>query len=106
VPHHLSDKTEEPGKVVDSVDIAKSAAGMEEKRSEKHEQARNSLPEELRSVFHDFVADYKFAATKHHGAPFVSYIVLAEMVRAGWRLTADNKHPLNSEPQRRDPSSF
>lgn len=27
-----------------------------------------------------------FAATKHHGAPFVSYIVLAEMVRAGWRL--------------------
>lgn len=30
-----------------------------------------------------------FAATKHHGAPFVSYILLAEMVRAGWRRTAE-----------------
>jgi hypothetical protein len=61
-----------------------------EKRTEKHEQARNSLPDELKPIFDDFVADYKFAATKHHGAPFVSYIVLAEMVRAGWRLSADS----------------
>lgn len=58
-----------------------------EKRTEKNEQARNSLPEELKQVFDDFVADYKFAATKHHGSPFVSYVVLAEMVRAGWRLS-------------------
>ena len=61
---------------------------MPDSRSEKHENARNSLPEELRPVFDDLVADYKFAATKHHGSPFVSYIVLAEMVRAGWRLAA------------------
>lgn len=60
-----------------------------EKRSEKHEIARSSLPESLRPVFDDFVGDYKFAATKHHGSPFVSYIVLAEMVRAGWRLAAE-----------------
>ena len=60
-----------------------------DKRSEKHEQARSSLPEELRPIFDDFVVDYKFAATVHHGAPFVSYIVLAEMVRLGWRLTAE-----------------
>jgi hypothetical protein len=58
-------------------------------RSEKHEQARNSLPEELQPIFDDFVADYKFHATKRHGAPYVSYIVLADMVRAGWRLAAD-----------------
>ena len=62
---------------------------MKQPRSEKHEQARNSLSEELRPVFDDFVADYKFAATKHHGSPFVSYVVLAEMVRAGWRLSAE-----------------
>ena len=62
---------------------------MIQKRSEKHEQARNSLPEDLQSVFDDFVADYKFAGTKHHGSPFVSYIILAEMVRGGWRLAAD-----------------
>ena len=56
-------------------------------RSEKHEAARGSLPEELRSVFDQFVDDYKFAGTIHHGSPFVSYIILAEMVNAGWRLT-------------------
>jgi hypothetical protein len=38
-----------------------------EKRSETHEQARNSLPEEPRPIFDAFVADYKFAGTKHHG---------------------------------------
>jgi hypothetical protein len=46
------------------------------------------LSDELKSVFDDLVADYRFAATKHHGSPFVSYIVLAEMVRLGWRLGA------------------
>ena len=58
-------------------------------RSEKHELARNSLPDELKPVFDDFVADYRFAGTKHHGSPFVSYIILAEMVKAGWRLAAE-----------------
>jgi hypothetical protein len=57
---------------------------MAESRSEKHELARSCLPEELRHVFDDFVNDYKFAATKIHGSPFVSYMVLADMVRAGW----------------------
>jgi hypothetical protein len=59
------------------------------KRSEKYEQARNSLPDELRPVFDDFVEDYKFAGTIHHGSPFVSYIILAEMVKAGWRLSGE-----------------
>jgi len=62
---------------------------MDEPRSAKHERARNSLPEDLRPVFDDFVAGYWFVATKFHGSPFVSYIVLAEMVRAGWRLVAE-----------------
>ena len=57
---------------------------MSSQRSEKHEQARSSLPDELRPIFDDFVADYRYAATKHHGAPYVSYVVLAKMVRAGW----------------------
>ena len=62
---------------------------MSETRSEKHELARNSLPDDLKPVFDDFVTDYKFAGTKHHGSPFVSYIILAEMVRMGWRLEAE-----------------
>ena len=69
---------------------------MEDERSEKHELARNSLPDALKPIFDDFVADYKFAGIKHHGSPFVSYIILAEMVRAGWRLAAD---PLPDKPQ-------
>ena len=63
--------------------------GSEPTRSEKHEFARNSLPVELRPVFDEFVEDYRFGATMHHGSPFVSYIVLAEMVKAGWRLTGE-----------------
>ena len=66
----------------------------EPKRSEKHEAARNTLPDELKPVFDDFVADYRFAATMHHGSPFVSYRVLAEMVKAGWRLSAE---PIKNE---------
>jgi hypothetical protein len=54
-------------------------------RSERNEVARSILPEELRPIFDQFVADYKFAGTIHHGSPFVSYIILAEMVKAGWR---------------------
>jgi hypothetical protein len=58
-------------------------------RSEKHEYARNTLPQDLQPVFDDFVRDYKFSAEMHHGSPFVSYIVLAEMVKAGWRLSSE-----------------
>lgn len=61
----------------------------EPERSEKHELARRSVPEELRDVFDEFVEHYKFAGTKHHGSPFVSYIVLAEMVKLGWRCVGE-----------------
>jgi hypothetical protein len=59
------------------------------KRTEKHEQARNSLPDELMPIFDAFVADYKFAGVLHYGSPFVSYIILAEMVKAGWRPSGE-----------------
>ena len=56
-------------------------------------QARESLPEGSRSVFDELVFDYKFLALKCHGAPFVSYLILAELVRAGWRPSAANRTP-------------
>jgi len=59
-----------------------------EKPSEKQIEARNSLPDELNPIFDDFVADYKYAATLRHGRPYISYIVLADMIKAGWRLSA------------------
>lgn len=61
---------------------------MAEKTSEKELEARNSLPDELKPIFDEFVADYRYAATMRHGKPYISYIVLSDMIRAGWRLTA------------------
>lgn len=60
---------------------------MSETRTPKHEEARNSLPDDLRPIFDQLVAEYKYAAAMRHGAPYVSYIVLADIVRAGWRLS-------------------
>ena len=57
--------------------------------SPKQTEARDSLPDELKSIYDDFVSDYKYAATLRHGRPYVSYVVLADMVRAGWRLGAE-----------------
>lgn len=59
------------------------------KRSEKHELARNTLPDALKPVFDEFVEDYKFSGALRHGSPFVSYIVLADLVRTGWRHTEE-----------------
>ena len=56
-----------------------------ETRTEKHEEARNSLPAELQAVFDELVADYRFAAMKNYGAPWVAYRVLADLIRIGWR---------------------
>lgn len=60
-----------------------------ESRSEKDLAARDTLPTELRSDYDRFVEDYKFAATVRHGSPYVSYIVLADMIKAGWRRSAE-----------------
>jgi len=56
------------------------------KASKKHLEARESLPPDLRPIFDALVADYRFAATRRHNAPFVSYVVLADLIRQGWRL--------------------
>jgi hypothetical protein len=61
-----------------------------ESQSTKIQEARNSLPTELRPIFDEFVEDYKYVATLRHGKPYISYIVLADMIRAGWRRTADS----------------
>lgn len=54
--------------------------------SPSHQEARDALPDVLRPVFDALVEDYKFAAVMHHRSPFVSYKVLADLVRGGWRL--------------------
>lgn len=72
------------------------------KRSEKHEAVRQSLPDTLRPVFDQLVDDYRFAATIHHGSPFVSYSALAELVQAGWRLTGEPMGQWEQKPRKAD----
>ena len=67
---------------------------MAAKTSEKRRESREQLPEELRGVFDDLVVDYQAFAMEHHARPFVSYAVLADLVREGWRRT--------EPPQRRE----
>lgn len=60
-------------------------------RSAKHEEARNTLPDNLKPAFDELVEDYKFATLKRYGNGHVAYIVLADLIRVGWRHV---EHPL------------
>lgn len=62
---------------------------MDYKDSEKYIEALNTLPNGLKPFYEEYVAEYRYYATLRHGKPYVSYIVLADMVRAGWRRTAE-----------------
>jgi len=61
----------------------------EAKRSEKQEEARSTLPDELKPVFDELVEDYKFSTVKRYGQGYVAYIVLADLVRVGWQHAAE-----------------
>lgn len=61
-------------------------AGAEE-RSAKHEEARSSLREELKPIFDELAEHYRFWARARYGSPFVSYAVLSDLVRSGWRCS-------------------
>lgn len=50
---------------------------------------REKLPSELRPYFDSLVETYKYHALLSHGFPYVSYKILASLVRDGWRRTAD-----------------
>jgi hypothetical protein len=61
---------------------------MPEARKPDRSTLRESLPNDLKAVFDELVTDYKFLSTKHHGRAFVSYAILADLIRMGWRLSA------------------
>jgi hypothetical protein len=56
-------------------------------RTEKEALARNGIPAELREEFDRLVEDYRYSSAIRYHQPFVSYIVLADLIRAGWRRT-------------------
>jgi hypothetical protein len=49
-----------------------------EATEEKREEARETLPEEVRAVFDELVVDYQGFAMKHDKGAWVSYLVLAD----------------------------
>jgi hypothetical protein len=55
------------------------------KQSAKFLEARNTLPEELRPIYDQMVEEYSSYALKHYGRGWVAYMVIAELVRSGWR---------------------
>lgn len=67
--------------------------------SEKHVQAREALPEDVRSIFDALVEEYRFLANVHHRSPFVSYLVLADLVRNGWRPPKGSETQPLAEPE-------
>lgn len=60
----------------------------EKKRPPAQEKIRETLPGDTRHLFDILVEEYRFYAVIHHGHPFVSYKVLAELIRTGWRPSA------------------
>lgn len=57
--------------------------------SDKYKEAQGLLPEELRPVFERLVREYEFLTAIHFGRGYVAYRVLADLVLAGWRPSAD-----------------
>jgi hypothetical protein len=57
--------------------------------SEKYREAEAKLPDELRGVYRQMVEQYEFLTHLKYGRGYVAYEVLAEMVLAGWRPSAE-----------------
>jgi hypothetical protein len=57
--------------------------------SEKYKEAEAILPEDLNPIFKRFVEEYEFLTMTHFGRGYVAYMVLADLVLAGWRPSAD-----------------
>jgi len=54
------------------------------KRTQAYIDAEATVPPALRDTFEQLMAEYQFAALKHHRRPFCSPKVIAELVRMGW----------------------
>jgi len=57
--------------------------------SDKYKEAEAILPEDLRPVFKRFVEEYEYLTMTHFGRGYVAYKVLADLVVAGWRPSAE-----------------
>jgi len=57
--------------------------------SPKYKEAEARLPEELRVHYKQMVEQYEYLTHVAYGRGYVAYEVLADMVLAGWRASAE-----------------
>ena len=57
--------------------------------STKYKEAEAILPDDLKPVFRRFVEEYEYLTMTHFGRGYVAYKVLADLVLAGWRPSAE-----------------
>lgn len=57
----------------------------------KHKSARESVPEGLQEVFDDLVEDYRYYALTLHVSRMISYAIIAELVKLGWRYSGEKR---------------
>lgn len=57
-------------------------------KTPSYNNAVENLPSELKQVLDELIEDYKFYATVRHGKPYVSPMVLSDLIKAGWRRSA------------------
>ncbi len=57
--------------------------------SEKYKEAETLLLDELKPIFKRFVEEYEYLTMTHYGRGYVAYKVLADLVLAGWRPSAE-----------------
>lgn len=58
---------------------------MNFEKSDKYQEARESLPDLLKPVFKQLVEEYAYHTHVKYGRGYVAYAVLAELVCDGWR---------------------
>ena len=57
--------------------------------SEKYKEAEAILSDDLKPIFKRFVEEYEYLTMLHFGRGYVAYRVLADLVLAGWRPSAE-----------------
>lgn len=58
---------------------------MDINKSQKYQDAKASLPDELKPVYEDLVKQYAYHTERLYGRGYVAYEVLASLIRDGWR---------------------
>lgn len=57
--------------------------------SDKSMEAESTLPDDLRPIYRRLVEEYEYLTQISFGRGYVAYKVLAELVKAGWRPSAE-----------------